>query len=116
MKISYNWLKKYADINLPADEVAQMLTSCGLEVEMTEPFQSIKGGLEGIVIGKVLTCEKHQDSDHLHITTVDIGQTTPLNIVCGAPNVNVNQYVVVATIGTTLYPLEGEPFKIKKSK
>lgn len=116
MKISYNWLKDYVNINLPAQEVADMLTGCGLEVEMMETFQSVPGGLEGLTIGKVLTCEMHPDSDHLHITTVDTGGERPLNIVCGAPNVAGGQYVVVATIGTVLYPKNGESFKIKKSK
>ena len=116
MKISYNWIKSYININLPADEAADLLTGCGLEVEMTENRQSVLGGLEGLKIGKVLTCEKHPDSDHLHITTVDTGEERALNIVCGAPNVAAGQYVIVACIGTTLYPVNGEPFKIKKAK
>lgn len=116
MKISYNWLKEYTAIELPAEEVAEMLTGCGLEVETTEKYQTIPGGLANLVTGKVLTCEMHPNSDHLHITTVDIGTETPLNIVCGASNVAAGQNVIVAPIGTTLYPIEGECFKIKKSK
>ena len=116
MKISYNWLKTYAKIDVSAEEVANMLTDCGLEVEMTEKYQPVKGGLEGLVIGKVLTCEKHPDADRLHITTVDVAGERPLNVVCGAPNVAQGQHVVVATIGTVLYDKEGAAFKIKKSK
>ena len=102
MKISYNWLKQYHDLDLSPDKVAEMLTGCGLEVESQEPFQSIKGGLKGVVIGEVLTCMKHPNSDHLSLTTVDIGGEEALKIVCGASNVAQGQKVVVATIGTTL--------------
>ncbi len=116
MKISYNWLKQYFDINLPAAQVAQLLTDCGLEVEATETFQSMKGGLEGLVIGEVKTCAKHPNADKLSVTTVDIGTENLLSIVCGAPNVAVGQRVVVATVGAKLFPTEGEPFEIKKSK
>jgi len=115
MKISYNWLKSYLDFDLNPEVVAHYLTSCGLEVEGIETFESIKGGLKGLVVGKVLTCENHPDSDHLHLTTVDIGENFPLNIVCGASNVNQGQKVVVATIGTKLYHGD-ESFTIKKSK
>lgn len=117
MNISYKWLKEYVDIELTPDELSALLTSIGLEVGTVERVESIRGGLAGIVIGKVLTCEAHPDSDHLHITTVDLdGTGTPVQIVCGAPNVAAGQTVVVATVGTTLYSPEGEAFKIKKSK
>lgn len=115
MKISLNWLKQYITFDLPAEETGKLLTSCGLEVESIESFETIKGGLKGLVIGEVLTCEKHPDSDHLHLTTVDIGSDTPLNIVCGASNVAAGQKVIVATIGTTLYS-DDSSFVIKKSK
>jgi phenylalanyl-tRNA synthetase beta chain len=103
MKISYNWLKQYHDLDLSPDKVAEMLTGCGLEVESQEPFQSVKGGLKGVVIGEVKTCMKHPNSDHLSLTTVDVGSGEPLNIVCGAANIAKGQKVAVATIGTTLY-------------
>lgn len=115
MKISYQWLKDYIDFDLTPEETAKYLTDCGLEVEGIEQFESVKGGLRGLVIGEVLTCEPHPDSDHLHLTTVNVGAETPLNIVCGAPNVAAGQKVVVATIGTTLYDGD-ESFTIKKSK
>ena len=115
MKISYKWLKEYVDFNLSADEVAAALTSIGLEVDGVEEVQSIKGGLEGIVIGEVLTCEPHPNSDHMHVTTVNLGTREPVQIVCGAPNVASGQKVVVATLGTKLY--DGDQcFTIKKSK
>ncbi len=115
MKISYNWLKEYVSTNQSAEEVARLLTFSGLEVEDIEKAESIKGGLDKYFIGKVLTCEMHPNSDHLHITTVDVGGERPLNIVCGAPNVAQGQKVVVATIGAKVY--EGEEFfTIKKSK
>jgi len=103
MKISYNWLKEYTDLDLDPEKAGELLTGCGLEVENLELFQSVKGGLKGIVIGEVLKCEKHPGSDHLTLTTVDIGQSEPLRIVCGAPNVATGQKVPVATLGTTLY-------------
>ena len=115
MNISYNWLKDYLDFSLTPDEVASALTSIGLETGGVEEVQAVKGGLEGLVIGKVLTCEEHPNSDHLHITTVDLGDGLPTQIVCGAPNVAAGQTVVVATIGTVLYAGE-ESFTIKKSK
>lgn len=115
MNISYNWLKDYANFNLTPDEVSRALTSIGLEVGTVEEVESIRGGLRGIVIGKVLTCVPHPDSDHLHITTVDLGDGQATQIVCGAPNVDAGQTVVVATVGTTLYDGDKE-FKIKKSK
>ncbi|MEI6456141.1 MAG: phenylalanine--tRNA ligase subunit beta [bacterium] len=103
MKISYNWLKQYIHVDLPPEKVAELLTGCGLEVENLELYESVKGGLKGVVIGEVLTCGKHTNSDHLTLTTVNIGQPEPLKIVCGAPNVAPGQKVAVATIGTTLY-------------
>lgn len=115
MNISYNWLKKYLDFDLTPDELAAALTSIGLETGSVEEVESIRGGLRGIVIGKVLTCIDHPNSDHLHITTVDLGDGTPTQIVCGAPNVAAGQTVVVATVGTTLYSND-EEFTIKKSK
>ena len=115
MNISYNWLKDYIDFDLSPQATADALTSIGLETEGLKEVQTIKGGLEGLVIGKVLTCEPHPNSDHLHLTTVDVGSDNPLNIVCGAPNVASGQKVVVATIGTVLYTDDGE-FKIKRSK
>ena len=89
MNISYNWLKEYVDFDLSPKEVADALTSIGLEVDKVEEIQTVKGGLEGMFIGKVLTCEAHPDSDHLHVTTVDLGKGEPVQIVCGAPNVAV---------------------------
>ena len=115
MNISYNWLKQYVDFSLTPDELAAALTSTGLETGGVEEVESVRGGLRGIVIGKVLTCVDHPDSDHLHITTVDLGDGQPTQIVCGAPNVAAGQTVVVATVGTTLYDGDKE-FKIKKSK
>jgi len=116
MKISYNWLKQFIKINWPAEQTSELLTDLGLEVEGVETFQSVKGGLEGIVIGEVLTCIQHPNADRLKVTTVNIGEDEPLQIVCGAPNVAKGQKVPVATIGTTLYTEDGEPWKIKKGK
>ena len=116
MKISYNWLKQYIDIPESAEEIGKTLTSTGLEVESVEPFETVKGGLKGLVIGEVLTCAKHPNADKLSVTTVDVGGEKPLNIVCGAPNVAAGQRVVVATPGTTVHPTKGEPFAIKISK
>lgn len=115
MNISYNWLKEYVDFDLTPDEVAAALTSIGLETGGVEEVQTIKGGLEGLVIGEVLTCEPHPNSDHMHITTVNLGQGEPVQIVCGAANVAAGQKVVVATIGTKLYDGD-ECITIKKSK
>lgn len=115
MNISYKWLKQYIDFDLTPDELAAALTSIGLETGGIEKVESIRGGLKGIVIGKVLTCADHPDSDHLHITTVDLGDGKATQIVCGAPNVAAGQTVVVATVGTTLYDGDKE-FQIKKSK
>lgn len=115
MKISYNWLKQYIDTDLPPQKVSEILTNIGLEVEGLEEVQSVKGGLEGVVIGEVLTCEKHPDADKLSVTTVDIGETEPVQIVCGAPNVATGQKVPVATVGATLWPDE-KGFTIKQAK
>lgn len=115
MNISYNWLKEYVNFDLTPDEVAAALTSIGLETGDVEEVQSIKGGLEGLVIGEVLTCEPHPNSDHMHITTVNLGQGDPVQIVCGAANVAAGQKVVVAILGTKLYDGD-ECFTIKKSK
>ena len=115
MKISYNWLKNYIDTDLSVEEVSKILTDTGLEVEGIEEFESVKGGLEGLVIGKVTSCQKHPNADKLTVTTVDIGTGQELPIVCGAPNVAEGQKVVVATVGTMLYS-DDEGFKIKKAK
>lgn len=116
MTISYNWLKQYIDIPESADEIGHVLTSGGLEVEKITPFETVKGGLKGLVIGEVLTCSKHPNADKLSLTTVDVGGGTVLPIVCGAPNVATGQKVVVAVPGTTVYPTQGEPFTIKSAK
>jgi len=115
MKISYNWLKNYIDLDIDHNKLSELLTDGGLEVEGLEKIESIKGGLRGIVIGEVLTCSKHQNADKLSVTTVDIGNKKVLPIVCGAPNVAKGQKVLVATVGTTLYD-ENDSFVIKKSK
>lgn len=115
MNISYKWLKRYIDFELQPSELTAALTSLGLECDSVEEVESIRGGLRGIVIGKVLTCEEHPNSDHLHITTCDLGVGEPVQIVCGAANVAAGQTVVVATVGTTLYSGDDE-FQIKKSK
>ena len=116
MKISYNWLKQFIKIDLKSDETATLLTDLGLEVEVVEKYQSIRGGLEGVIVGHILTCEKHPDADKLSITTVDLGDGTPVQIVCGATNVAKGQKVPVATIGTKLIDKEGVEFEIKKGK
>lgn len=115
MNISYNWLKDYLDFDLEPNRLSDVLTSIGLETGSVDEVQSVKGGLEGLFIGKVLTCKEHPNSDHLHITTVDLGSGEPVQIVCGAPNVAAGQKVVVATIGTKLYSGD-EEFVIKRSK
>lgn len=116
MKISYNWLKQFVTVDWNAEKVGDLLTDLGLEVEGIEKFQSVKGALNGVVVGKVLTCEKHANADKLKLTTVAVGDKKPLQIVCGAPNVKAGQTVAVATIGTTLYDAEGTPWTIKKGK
>ena len=115
MDISYKWLKRYIDFDYSPRELAAAFTSLGLECDSVEEVESVRGGLKGVVIGKVLTCADHPDSDHLHVTTVDVGADAPLDIVCGAPNVAAGQTVVVATVGTILYDGDKE-VKIKKSK
>ncbi len=114
MKISYNWLKQFIEIDWNADKTAELLTDLGLEVEGVEKFESIKGGLEGIVVGHVLSCKKHPNADKLSITMVNIGNESPIQIVCGAPNIAKGQKVPVATIGTSLYDDKGQVWKIKK--
>jgi phenylalanyl-tRNA synthetase beta chain len=117
MEISLNWLKKYIDIDLSAQEVATILTDIGLEVEALEKVESIRGGLQGVVVGHVVECWDHPDSDHLHVTKVDVGAQEPLQIVCGAPNCRQGLKVLCATVGSVLYPNGGdEEFKIKRSK
>lgn len=116
MKISVNWLKTLINKDIQVNETAELLTASGLEVEGIETLESMKGGLLGLVVGQVRECTKHPDADRLNITKVDIGNPELLSIVCGAPNVAANQKVIVATIGTKLYPSTGEPFEIKKSK
>lgn len=116
MKISYNWLKQFIKTDWNSEQTAALLTDLGLEVEVVEKYQSVKGGLEGIVVGHVLTCEKHPDADKLKVTTVDLGNGAPIQVVCGASNVAAGQKVPVATIGTVLYDKEGNSFTIKKGK
>ncbi|WP_066217661.1 phenylalanine--tRNA ligase subunit beta [Formosa haliotis] len=116
MKISYNWLKQFIKTDWSAEQTGELLTDLGLEVEGIDAFQSVKGGLEGIVVGEVLTCIQHPNADRLKVTTVNIGEEQPLQIVCGAPNVAAGQKVPVATIGTTLYTETGEAWSIKKGK
>lgn len=116
MKISYNWLKQFVDIPESAHDIGKVLTATGLEVESVEPFESVKGGLQGLVIGHMLTCIKHPNADKLSLTTVDVGGERALPIVCGAPNVAAGQKVVVAIPGTTIFPMKGEPFTIKLAK
>ncbi len=116
MKCSLNWLKKYIELSATEEEIAEMLTTIGLEVEGMEAVESVKGSLEGVVVGKIMECFKHPDADKLAVTKVDIGLDEPLQIVCGAPNVAVGQIVLVATVGCTLYPTGNEPLKISKAK
>lgn len=116
MKISYNWLKEFIDTDKTPQEISIILTGTGLEVESLEKVQAVPGGLEGLVIGYVKECADHANSDHLHVTKVDVGGAEDLQIVCGAANIAAGQKVVVAVVGTTVYPTGGEPFAIKKSK
>jgi len=116
MKISYNWLKTLINIDKTPDEVSRLLTDCGLEVESMEAFESVKGGLKGVVVGEVIEKEKHPDADRLSLTKVNVGGDNLLSIVCGAANVAAGQKVLVATVGCTLYPSSGDPIEIKKSK
>lgn len=116
MKISYNWLKQFIKTDWTSEDTSALLTDLGLEVEVVEKYQTVKGALEGVVVGHVVTCEKHPNADRLRVTTVDVGAQELLQIVCGAPNVEAGQKVPVATIGTTLYDKEGNAFQIKKGK
>ena len=115
MKISYNWIKQFLEIDLPSEQVSEILTDLGLEVESVKTYESVKGGLEGVVIGEVLHCSQHPNADRLKVTEVDLGKKV-VQIVCGAPNVAKGQKVAVATVGTSLYDKEGKEFLIKKSK
>src|SRR6056297_59914 len=115
MKVSYSWLKDYIDLNESPEEVCKILTQTGLEVASLEEVETVKGGMEGLVVGQVLTCEKHPDSDHLSKTTVDAGTGEELPVVCGAPNVAAGQKVVVAPVGTTLY-MGDQELTLKKVK
>lgn len=116
MLVSLNWLRDYIELDLTVDEVSEILTAIGLEVEGVEEKELVPGGLKGIIVGEVVTCEQHPNADRLSLTTVDVGEAEALQIVCGAPNVAKGQKVLVATVGTTLYPTGGESFKIKKGK
>ena len=116
MKISYNWLKQFIKIDLPVEEISNLLTDIGLEVEQIEKYESIKGGLKGVLVGEIVKCEKHPNADRLKVTKVDVGSKNLLSIVCGAPNVSSGQTVLVATIGSTLNMYDGSVLKIKKGK
>ena len=117
MRISYNWLKQFIKIDWNSEEASSLLTDLGLEVEGVDKYESLKGGLSGVVVGHVLTCIQHPNADKLKITTVDLGDgNAPVQIVCGAPNVAAGQKVPVATIGTKLYDKDGNAFEIKKGK
>jgi len=116
MNISFNWLSEFLKIDLKIEEVSEILTDIGLEVEGIEKYEEFTGGLEGLVVGEVVYCEQHHNADRLKLTKVNVGNETILQIVCGAPNVQLNQKVVVATVGTTLYPFNNDKFKITKSK
>src|SRR5210317_1849168 len=116
MKISYNWLQQFLQTDWEADKTGELLTDLGLEVEGIETKESIKGSLKGVVVGEVLTCIQHPNADRLKLTTVNLGDEKPVQIVCGAPNVAAGQKVPVATVGTMLYDEKGEGFKIKKGK
>ncbi|MFT3825586.1 MAG: phenylalanine--tRNA ligase subunit beta [Chitinophagaceae bacterium] len=116
MTISYNWLQEYLPVTIEPERLSKILTAVGLEVESLEKYESFKGGLKGLVIGEVLTCEKHPNADKLSVTTVSVGSGDPLQIVCGAPNVAAGQKVVVAPVGATIYPKNGEPITMKVAK
>ena len=116
MTISYKWLSEYLPVTVEPERLARILTSIGLEVESMEKFESVKGSLKGLLIGEVLTCEKHPNADKLTLTKVNVGNGDPLQIVCGAPNVAAGQKVVVANVGTTIYPINGEPLTMKLAK
>ncbi|HKK38053.1 MAG TPA: hypothetical protein VJ949_01390 [Cryomorphaceae bacterium] len=116
MKVSYNWLKNYLNFDLSPEEVSEILTDTGLEIEKLESFESVPGGLKGVVVGHITEAVQHPNADKLKVTKVDVGTGEMLNIVCGAPNVAQGQKVLVATVGTTLMPEPDKPFKIKKAK
>ena len=116
MTISYKWLSEYLPQQIAPEKLSRILTSIGLEVESMDAYESFKGGLKGLFVGEVLTCDKHPNADKLKLTTVNIGKETPLNVVCGAPNVAVGQKVIVATVGATIYPIAGEPLTMKLAK
>ena len=116
MKISYSWLKQFLQLEWEATKAGELLTDLGLEVEGIETKESVKGSLSGVVVGKVISCTQHPNADRLKITEVDLGDGSPVQIICGAPNVAVGQKVPVATIGTVLYDANGDGFKIKKGK
>ena len=116
MKISYNWLKSFIELKEGPQEVAEVLTQTGLEVEHVDEIETIKGGLKDLIVGEVLECEKHPNADKLKLAKVDLGSGDPVQIVCGAPNVSKGQKVVVAPVNSTIHPLDGEPFQIKKAK
>jgi len=116
MKISHNWLKDYIDIPVSPEALSEIMTSLGLEVEKVEEYESIKGALDGILVGEVIECDQHPNADRLSLTKVDLGQDRPLQIVCGAPNVAAGQKVLVASIGTTIFPANEKPWTIKKGK
>ena len=116
MKISLNWLRNYIELSDDTEKIGEIMTSLGLEIEGIEKFESVKGGLQGIVVGEVITCEKHPNADKLSVTTVNVGESDLANIICGAPNVAAGQKVLVAKVGTTLYDVDGNPWKIKKAK
>lgn len=116
MKISKNWLSSHINTNKSHDEISTLLTGCGLEVEHIEEWESLKGGLQNVVVGHVVSCEKHPNADKLSVTLVDIGDGEPKKIVCGAPNVATGQKVIVALPGAVLYPTVGESFEIKNQK
>ena len=115
MKISFNWLKSYLDFDLTPERTSEILTDTGLEIEGLQKFEEIQGGLEGVVVGEIISCGPHPDADRLKVTQVNLGGET-VQIVCGAPNVNMGQKVMVATVGTNLHPNDGGTFKIKKAK
>lgn len=116
MKISLNWLKQYVDTDLKPEEIGRILTDTGLEVEGINKIEAVKGGLEGVVVGQVISCEQHTGADRLKVTKVTVDGEEELQIVCGAPNVAAGQKVIVATVGCTLWPNPDEAFKIKKIK
>ncbi|MBT3561910.1 MAG: phenylalanine--tRNA ligase subunit beta, partial [Flavobacteriaceae bacterium] len=116
MNISFNWLSEFLKIDLKIEEVSEILTDIGLEVEGIENYEQYKGGLVGLVVGEIVYCEQHPNADRLKLTKVNIGDENILQIVCGAPNVQLNQKVIVATVGTTLHPINNDKFKITKSK